>query len=182
MTDARVPPAVLGASPIRRVYERFAATVVQVRQDRPDHLDPRITEVVRLRCARVHDCRLCGSLRDAAAREAGLDETLADRVDDYEASDFPDSWKAALRLADAVILLPSSADESLREELGRHFSEAQIAELLFDVMKWSWQKAVVALRLEPPLEGVADLAFAPDGTPLLGEAARSALAAGRSSS
>ena len=112
-------------------------------------LDPVTTELVRLRCARIHDCRRCRSVRDDAALEAGFDEALGAKVDDYESSDLSPRHKAALRLTDAMIL-GGPIDPALREDVRAHFSESEIAELLLDVVKWSVQKALVALRIEPP--------------------------------
>jgi AhpD family alkylhydroperoxidase len=128
---------------------------------RLDGLDPVTTELVRLRCARIHDCRRCRSVRDDAALEAGFDEALGAKIDDYERSDLSDRHKAALRLADAMIL-GTPVD---RTEVRRHFSEAEIAELLLDVVKWSVQKALVALRIEPPPnEGLTRMAADAAGT------------------
>ena len=111
-------------------------------------VDPVTTELVRLRCARIHDCRRCRSVRDAAALEAGFDEALGAKVDDYERSDLAPRHKAALRLADAMIL-GGPIDPALRAGARAHFSESEIAELLLDVVKWSVQKALVAVRIEP---------------------------------
>ncbi|WP_053226860.1 carboxymuconolactone decarboxylase family protein [Solirubrobacter soli] len=109
-------------------------------------LDPLTTELVRLRCARIHDCRRCRSVRDEAAIEAGFDEVLGAQIDDYEASDLTPRQKAALRLTDAMIL----GTEPDRDDARAHFTDAEIAELLLDVVKWSVQKALVAVRIEPP--------------------------------
>ena len=88
-------------------------------------------------------------MRDEAALEAGFDEALGAKIDDYERSDLSPRHKAALRLADAMIL-GGPVDPAVREDARAHFSEAEIAELLLDVVKWSVQKALVALRIEPP--------------------------------
>jgi len=124
-------------------------------------LDPITTELVRLRCARIHDCRRCRSVRDEAALQQGFDETLGAKVDDYEASDLTPRHKAALRLADAMILgTPADGDDARA-----HFSEPEIAELLLDVVKWSVQKALVAVRIEPPPgDGLTVMAADADGT------------------
>ena len=167
MTDSRIDASAMD-SPITPVYNQFAATVVRSRLAREDRLDPRITEIVRLRCARIHDCRVCQSMREVTARQAGLDEDLAAQIDHYEVSDFPESWKVALRLTDAVVLIPGSVDDQLDRDVHRHFTDAQITELLFDIMKWSWQKALVALRLEAPIDGVRDVRFGADGEAILG--------------
>jgi len=142
----------------------FAAAAV-----RADAVDPLITELVRLRCAQVHDCRLCGSLRLAEAMELGLDEDTTAKIARYEDGDLSDAAKAALRLADAIILAPASADAALAANLREHFADQQIAELCLDVMKWSHQKVLVSLRLEaPPWEETTTLSFDAAGDPVIG--------------
>ncbi len=148
--DPRLPaealtPGVSGDGPFDAAIAEFAAAVVRAKT-----VDPIVTELVRLRCAQIHDCRLCGSLRNQEALEDGFDETLQQKIANYESSDFDPSMIAALRLCDAMILTPASAGSELRQELQRYFSAAQIAEIMLDVMKWSQQKALVALRLEAP--------------------------------
>jgi alkylhydroperoxidase family enzyme len=143
----------------------FERAVVRI-----DGVDPITTELVRLRCARVHDCRRCSSMRDDAALDSGFDEALGAKIDAHEHSDLEPRHKAALRLADAMILTPGAIEPGLREELRAHFSEAQIAELCLDVVKWSVQKALVALRIEPPPnEGLTRMAANPDGSFTFGE-------------
>ena len=46
---------------------------------RLDTLDPVLTELVRLRGARQHECRLCGSRRSVAAIGAGAEEATSGR-------------------------------------------------------------------------------------------------------
>ena len=123
----------------------FERAVVRI-----DGVDPITTELVRLRCARVHDCRRCSSMRDDAALESGFDEALGAKIDAYERSDLSPRHKAALRLADAMILTPGAIDPALRERAARALQRGEIAELCLDVVKWSVQKALVALRIEPP--------------------------------
>jgi alkylhydroperoxidase family enzyme len=142
----------------------FAAAVM-----RATSLDPVITELVRLRCAQYHDCRLCGSLRLHEAVEQGVDEAIVAKIAHYESSDLSEAAKAALRLADAMISRPATADDKLRAELREHFTESQIAEICLDVVKWSQQKYLVALRVEtPPWTGLGSLSFDEDGNPQVG--------------
>ena len=55
----------------------------------------------------------------------------------------------------------------LRAELERHYTPEQVAELCFDVVKWSQQKALVATHIDaPPWEGIHVLDFDGDGHPL----------------
>lgn len=160
-TDPSVPKY---GTPIDHAVAAFAATAM-----RHDGLDPVTTEVVRLRCARIHDCRLCRSLR--TVEEDELDEVTAAKIDRYEESDLPERLKVALRLTDAVILDPGSAGPELRASALQHFTSAQVAELLLDVVKWSQQKASVALRIEPPpRDGLSELSFDAAGNPSIGGA------------
>ncbi|KZX58230.1 hypothetical protein A3709_01835 [Halioglobus sp. HI00S01] len=152
---------VSGDGELDRAIAGFAASVV-----RQKGVDPLTTELVRLRCAQIHDCRLCGSLRNAEALAEGFDEDMQAKISRYEQSDLAPHQIAALRLCDAMILTPSLADATLKANLREHFSPAQIAELMFDVMKWSQQKALVALRMEaPPWQEINVLTFDQQGQP-----------------
>jgi len=165
--DPRIPFSATGegqiAPALARALDAFAAAAM-----RAQAVDPVTTELVRLRCAGYHDCRICGSLRLDDARQRGLDEEMAAKVARYESSGLPERAVVALRLADAVIIDPRAADRELAAQLNEHFSEEQIAELLFDIMKWSRQKERVALRLEtPPWEGTKALSFDDRGNHVL---------------
>ena len=164
--QARLAPeqltaGVSGDGPLDQAIAEFAASVVRAKA-----VDPLTTELVRLRCAQVHDCRLCGTLRNQEALDEGFNEELQQKIARYESSDLHPRQIAALRLCDAMILTPSLADTALRQELERHFSAEQIAEIMLDVVKWSQQKALVALRSEaPPWTETNILVFDEDGRP-----------------
>lgn len=162
-TKELTPGLALNGS-LEQAIGRFAAAVVNATT-----MDPIITELVRLRCAQIHDCRLCGSLRNQEALEKGFDETMQSKIALYESSDFSPDIIAALRLCDAIILTPASANTALKEELERYFSPEQIAEICLEVVKWSQQKALVALRIEsPPWDTVTVLSFDAQGNPSFG--------------
>ena len=106
--SARISPPTGSArygTPLDRAMRDFERAVVRI-----DGVDPITTELVRLRCARVHDCRRCSSMRDDAALRSGFDEALGAKIDDYERSDLSPRHKAALRLADAMILTPGAIE------------------------------------------------------------------------
>jgi alkylhydroperoxidase family enzyme len=136
---------------------------------RSPHLDPVTTELVRLRCARQHDCRICQTLRLASAAELGADDALTDQIDFYEASDLSERHKVALRIVDAFIWRPSDIDDVLVEQAHTHFSAEELAELLVDITKWSTQKIHVALgtdgadRVPVNDRGISYLSFQEDG-------------------
>ncbi len=136
---------------------------------RSPHLDPVTTELVRLRCARQHDCRICQTLRLASAAELGADDALTDQIDFYETSDLGERHKVALRIVDAFIWRPTDIDDDLVEQAHAHFSAEELAELLVDITKWSTQKIHVALgtdgadRVPVNERGISYLAFDEDG-------------------
>lgn len=92
------------------------------------------------------------SLRLGVARDAGLDETMAEKIDYYEESDLPEHQKVALRLTDAFVNSPGAISAKLREEVRHYFTEAQIVELMLDMSKWSTQKLSVALGTDEPID------------------------------
>ena len=132
-------------------------------------LDPVVTELVRLRCARTHDCRICKTLRLDDARSAGVDESMTDKVDFYEGSDLDERIKLALRVTDGFISRPDTFSAQHAAEARAAYTPAQLAELMLDITKWSTQKIHVALgtdgaeHLPVNERGVSYFAFAEDG-------------------
>jgi alkylhydroperoxidase family enzyme len=111
-------------------------------------VDAVTSEVVRLRCARTHACRLCQSLRWSDAREDGFDDAVDAAIDRYEDSALEERHKVALRLTDAYVTLPATIDEELASQVGSMFTAEEIVELVLDMSKWSTQKVHVALRID----------------------------------
>jgi alkylhydroperoxidase family enzyme len=117
-------------------------------------LDLVTTEVVRLRGAVAHNCRLCKSLRDSAALDAGGSESLYDDIERYEDSrSLTDGHKAALRYADALIWSPSQIEPAVAADVLQHFSPVQARELTLDVMRNASNKIAVALKADAPRVG-----------------------------
>lgn len=146
------------------LFAAYQDTVVRSR-----HLDATTTELVRLRCARQHDCRICQTLRLADAVEDGVDDATTAKIDHYERSDLSERHKVALRLVDAMIWRPTEMSEALVQQAHEHFTDAELAELLLDVTKWSTQKIHVTLgtdgaeKLPRDAAGVSYLRFDDDG-------------------
>lgn len=128
------------AHDVHQVLREFNNTVMSMTV-----LDPVTTEIIRLRCARSHDCRLCKATRSVASINAGMDDDLTDKIDLYESSDLPERYKVALRVTDAIITWPGSLDAALAAQAHEHFSEAELAELCLYVVKFSTQKIGVSL-------------------------------------
>ncbi|PXX10335.1 hypothetical protein C8E89_104132 [Mycolicibacterium moriokaense] len=140
--------------PSRPLLKDFAPAVARLRE-----LDPVTTEIVRLRGAVQHNCRLCKSRREGYALDAGGSESMYAQIEDYERSEqLTDRHKAALRYVDALIWSPSSIDTAVAAGVRTHFTESASVELTLDVMRNACNKIMVALG--------ADAAQVTEGTEL----------------
>jgi len=114
-------------------------------------LDPLITEVVRLRGAVAHNCRLCKSLRDSTALDSGGSESLYDDIERYEDSGlFTDGHKAALRYVDALVWSPARITPEIAGGVRKYFTAEQSRELTLDVMRNASNKIAVAMQADAP--------------------------------
>jgi alkylhydroperoxidase family enzyme len=132
-------------------------------------LDPVTTEVVRLRGAVAHNCRLCKSLRDSTALDSGGSESLYGDIERYEDSrSLTDGHKAALRYADALIWSPSRIEPAVAADVLQHFSPIQARELTLDVMRNASNKIAVALKADAPRveQGTSLYTIDADGQPV----------------
>jgi alkylhydroperoxidase family enzyme len=127
--------------PAQVLLAEFVPAVARLRK-----LDPVTTEVVRLRGAMQHNCRLCKSLREEKALDAGGSEELYGDIERYEhSSRLTKRHKAALRYVDALLWTPSDIDAQVARGVRKNFSESEAAELTLDVMRNAANKIAVAL-------------------------------------
>jgi alkylhydroperoxidase family enzyme len=129
-------------------------------------LDPVTTEVVRLRGAVAHNCRLCRSRREVAALDAGGSESLYDDIEQFESSALlSERHKAALRYVDALIWSPAHMPPDVAAGVRAHFSEDEAIELTLDVMRNATNKIAVALGGDAPnvVDGVERYLLDVDG-------------------
>ncbi|HEV7419752.1 MAG TPA: carboxymuconolactone decarboxylase family protein [Mycobacterium sp.] len=150
--------------PVDLLLNQFAPTVGALRV-----LNPVTTEVVRLRGAVQHNCRLCKSLREGTALDAGGTEPMYADIERYEVSSLlDDRQKAALRYVDALIWTPSTIGADVAAGVRAHFSEAEAFEITFDVMRNAINKIAVALGGDAPrvAEGTERYLLGLDGQPV----------------
>ena len=91
----------------------------------------RVKELVRLRLSTIHGCRFCNQGNRNDALQAGFTEAEIDALSDYENASFSAAEKAALRLADQMLLTnPDGAlSKSLYADLQQHFTDGELLEL-----------------------------------------------------
>lgn len=132
--------------PSDAVFNEFLPAVAQRRG-----LDALTSELVRLRGAAQHNCRLCKSLREGTALDAGGSESLYDEIAGFESSaQLTEAHKAALRYVDALIWSPARIGAEVAAGVRAHFTDEQAVELTLDVMRNASNKVAVALGGDAP--------------------------------
>ncbi len=111
---------------------------------RLDRLDPLTTEIVRLRGARAHNCRLCKSLRNVRAANDGADEAVYDQIEHYQSSTLSQRHQTALRLVDTMVWEPGSYPADLAAAVHASFTDAEVVELVLDIARNAANKIAVA--------------------------------------
>ena len=135
-----------GTEPPDLVFNDFLPAVARMRA-----LDPVTSELVRLRGAAQHNCRLCKSLRESTALDAGGSESLYQDIERFESSVLlDDRAKAALRYADGLIWTPAHLVADDVVGVRSRFSEAEAVELTFDIMRNASNKVAVSLGGDAP--------------------------------
>jgi alkylhydroperoxidase family enzyme len=137
-TSAEVPTVDLWP-----LLERFITIVGPL-----DAIDVVTRELVRLRGARQHQCRLCQSLRNRSAIVAGADDAMFDAVDHADGSVLTERQQAALGLVDAIIWQPARIDEATAAAVRRTYSPLEAVHLVLNVARNSIQKVPVALATD----------------------------------
>jgi len=94
-------------------------------------IDRRLIELVRLRLANIHGCAHCNRSDRAGARAAGVPEEQIEGLDEYETGPFSEKERAALALADVMVLTNPNGHvtEDLYARCREHFSDGEMLEL-----------------------------------------------------
>ena len=144
-------------------------TAYQAAVVRGSTLDPVTTELVRLRCARTHHCRICQTLRLADARAAGVDEAMTAQGRLLRAQRPAGAGQGGAARHRRVHHPAGPAVRRRGGQARTSFGPAELASLCLDITKWSTQKIKVALgtdgadRLVTDADGVALFGFDADG-------------------
>jgi hypothetical protein len=110
-------------------------------------LDPVTSELVRLRGARAHACRLCQSRRSVSAIDlAGR----SDLFDDPDPSGISDAQALALQVVDAFVWQPIEWPPGLGEEVVDALGPAAATELMLDIVRNAANKIAVAFDADAP--------------------------------
>jgi AhpD family alkylhydroperoxidase len=135
-----------------------------------DALDPVTSELVRLRGARQHNCRLCRSLRSRSALRAGATESDFAAVDAYADSSLSPLARASLAFCDAILWTPGRIGSDVVTALRAEARPDQQVELVLDVTRNALNKVAVALGADAAHveEGIEVYDVEPDGSLVYG--------------
>ncbi len=123
-------------------HERFLIEVAKL-----SALDPVTSELVRLRGARAHDCRLCQSRRSVSAIDLAGGSDL---FDDRDPSDISVAQALALQVVDAFVWQPIQWPPGLGEQVVDALGPAAATELTLDIVRNAANKIAVAFDADDP--------------------------------
>lgn len=123
-------------------HERFLLEVAKL-----SALDPVTSELVRLRGARSHNCRLCQSRRSVSAiDQAGR----SDLFDARDPSGISDPQVLALQVVDAFVWQPLRWPPGLGKQVVDALGPAAATELILDLVRNGANKIAVAFDADDP--------------------------------
>jgi alkylhydroperoxidase family enzyme len=117
---------------------------------RLDALDPLTSELVRLRGAATHACRLCRSRRAIEAVDAAPGADLLALSERFETSELDERHKLALRVVDAMLTQPTELGDETVAAARDAFGDDELDELLLDVVRNAANKIAVAFGADAP--------------------------------
>jgi hypothetical protein len=123
-------------------HERFLLEVAKL-----SALDPVTSELVRLRGARAHDCRLCQSRRNVTAIDLAGGHDLFDSQDQ---SGISDTQALALHVVDAFVWQPIRWPSGLGDQVVDAFGPTAATELILDIVRNAANKIAVAFGADAP--------------------------------
>ncbi len=123
-------------------HERFLLEVAKL-----PALDPVTSELVRLRGARAHDCRLCQSRRNVTAIDLAGG---GDLFDDRDPSGISDAQALALQVVDTFVWQPIRWPPGLGEQVVDALGPAAATELTLDIVRNAANKIAVAFGADAP--------------------------------
>jgi AhpD family alkylhydroperoxidase len=113
-------------------------------------LDKKLTELIKLRVSQLNGCGYCVNMHSADALKAGETPKRVFAVSAWwETPFFTDSERAAFKLAEEVTFISKQGlTEESYQEASLHFSEAEIAQLIFmTVIANSWNRLAISTHM-----------------------------------
>lgn len=113
-------------------------------------LDKKLVELVRLRVSQINGCGYCVDMHSADAVKAGETHKRVFAMSAWwETPFFSDKERAAFKLIEEVTLIANmGVSENTYQEARRHFSETEIAQLIFTATATgSWNRIAISVHM-----------------------------------
>ena len=122
----------------------------------PGQVDGALKQLVALMASTSAGCRYCQAHTSSSAVRRGADPAKLAEIYEFESSDlFTEAERAALRLARDAALQPNAAAAKHFEDLGAHFSQPEIVELVATVAMFGflnrWNDTMATSLEDEPL-------------------------------
>jgi alkylhydroperoxidase family enzyme len=147
------------ASAIAIPVELSRLAGIPVRTRKSFQIEPVLHELIRLYNAKYQDCQYCQNARQAVAVQAGLNEDMVSSLAQFENSNLPENYKAALRITSAVAHNPALLTDKLWNDALAHFTEQELVDIVLLSMHTTSSKVTITLGLDPGKEASSRLFF-----------------------
>lgn len=132
-----VPESLLTMAHRPRMASLFAALASECLE--PGSLDRGLKQLVAYVASATSGCRYCQAHTAQSADLVGVEAAKIDAAFEYETSAlFDDAERAALTLAHHAALVPNGVTTEHFDELRRHYSDEQIAEIVGVIALFGW--------------------------------------------
>ncbi|MCF8468696.1 MAG: carboxymuconolactone decarboxylase family protein [Sneathiella sp.] len=121
-------------------------------------LEPRLIHLIKLRASQINGCAYCVDMHSKESRRDGLSEQWINLVCVWrESAVFDDRERAVLAWAEALTnVAETRAPDEDYEELKKHFSEKEIAEITVAIGTINvWNRIAVGFRSQHPIDKMA---------------------------
>jgi AhpD family alkylhydroperoxidase len=114
-------------------------------------LEHGLLELVKIRASQINGCAYCIDMHTRDARAAGETEGRIYALSAWrETPFFTDRERAALAWAEAVTRIGDGVPDPVFEEVSRHFSEKEVADLTWAVVAINgWNRIAISFRSVP---------------------------------
>ncbi len=119
-------------------------------------IDHKFRALVELRVSQINGCAYCVDLHNQQARAAGETQQRLDCLSVWRDTGFySEKERAALAWAESVTRITlGGPDDALFQEVSRHFSEKELADLTFIIATMNaWNRIAISFKQSPKARG-----------------------------
>ena len=119
-------------------------------------LDPRLSELIKLRASILNGCGFCVDMHATDGAKRGIPQRTLHAVGAWQHAKgfFEEKELAALALTDAVTRLgPDTVTDEIWASAARHFDDGELGALVLAICTINvWNRVAIATRMVPPID------------------------------